>query len=53
MAKEVHKAILKDIKSAEQIKGEFDNAINFISNEMRDESSKELKAIYPKAHIEI
>ncbi|MDA3779682.1 MAG: PD-(D/E)XK nuclease family protein [Bacteroidales bacterium] len=53
MAEEVHKTILIDIKSAENIAKEFDNAIKECSNKLKENIKKKLEVELPDAFIEM
>ena len=53
MAEEVHKAILSDIESAENIANEFNDAIKVYSNKLKEKIANKLKVNLPDAFIEI
>lgn len=52
MAEEVHKAIINDIKSAENIAKEFEKAINNVAIELREFVLEKLKKQYQKVYKE-
>lgn len=52
MEEEVFKAIVSDIESAEKINNNFNDAINYYADELKDDVFNKLKEKYPKAVIE-